>query len=56
MSEQLTEQLTEQLRLDISTALDESDTLSIGRLLADIDIAQTADVLESIHPLLGYLN
>ncbi len=50
MSDQLIEQLTEQLRQDISTALDESDTLSIARLLAVIDIAQTADVLESIPP------
>ncbi len=48
MSEQSSEQLTEQLRQDISLALEASDTQAIAQLLEEINVAQIADVLESI--------
>lgn len=44
----MSEQLTEQLRQDITTALDLSDRKGIASILDEIDVAQIADVLESI--------
>jgi magnesium transporter len=46
----MSEQITEQLRQDISTALEQSDTPAIAAILDEINVAQIADLLESIPP------
>ena len=44
----MSDQITEQLRQEIATALEHSDSAAIAAILEEINVAQTADLLESI--------